>query len=101
MPQFVPATKAADIPAGQGKTVTCGSALVALFNVDGQFHAISNTCPHRGGPLGEGSVSGGVVTCPFHGFQFDVKTGLSAEGKPLRVASYPTRVVNGIVEVEI
>ena len=101
MPNFISFGKAADIPAGGGKTLTAGNVTVAVFNVGGQYHAISNTCPHRGGPLGEGSVGAGVVTCPLHGFQFDVKSGLSADGKPLQVVCYPTRVVNGMIEVEI
>lgn len=48
---------------------------VALFNVGGQICALENTCPHAGGPLGEGSLEDTVVTCPWHGWSFDVKTG--------------------------
>ena len=48
---------------------------IALFNIEGRFFAINNVCPHRGGPLAEGSLEGPVVTCPWHGWQFDVSTG--------------------------
>lgn len=48
---------------------------VALFHLDGQFYAMDNSCPHRGGPLGEGEIEGGLVACPWHGWQFDIKTG--------------------------
>lgn len=101
MPPYVPCGPASDVPAGRGKSVTAGSLALALFQVDGAIYAISNACPHRGGPLAEGRIEGCVVTCPLHGFQFDVKTGLSADGRPLRVATRPVRVVNGTVEVEI
>ena len=49
--------------------------MVALFNVDGRFHAVSNRCPHRGGPLGQGFVDGAEVSCPWHNWTFDVTTG--------------------------
>ena len=52
----------------EGKTI-------ALFNIDGAFYAVDNACTHRGGPLGQGRVSGTIVTCPWHGNQFDVATG--------------------------
>jgi nitrite reductase (NADH) small subunit len=52
-----------------------GKLPVAIANVDGKFYAINNTCLHRGGPLGQGTLSGKVVTCPWHGWQYDVTTG--------------------------
>src|SRR5207245_179427 len=48
---------------------------IALFNVEGSFYAIDNTCTHRGGPLGEGELKGDTVACPWHGAHFNVKTG--------------------------
>jgi nitrite reductase (NADH) small subunit len=48
---------------------------IALFCLEGQFYAIDNICPHEGGPLGNGELEGAVVTCPWHGWQFDIKTG--------------------------
>ena len=63
------------IPPGTGKVVQAGGKTIALFNVDGTFYALDNACTHRGGPLGEGRLAGTVVTCPWHGNQFDVTTG--------------------------
>lgn len=65
-----------DIPLGKGIVVTIqGGVEIALFNVAGKIYAIDNICPHMGGPLGEGELAGDIVTCPWHAWQFDVKTG--------------------------
>ena len=72
---FVEVAKVSDVKPGHNKVVKAGGKEVALFNVDGKFHATTNTCLHRGGPLGEGSLSDSVVTCPWHGWQYDVKSG--------------------------
>ena len=61
-----------DFYPGEGKTVQVGERELALFNVAGKFHCVDNVCPHRGGPLGEGTLEGSVVTCPWHGWRFDV-----------------------------
>ncbi len=65
----------ADCPPGTGLEVVADERVVALFNVDGTFYAIDGVCPHQGGPLAEGEVTGCVVTCPWHGWQFDIRTG--------------------------
>ena len=70
--------KAADLselPAGTIREVQVGGKPVALANVGGTIYAINGTCLHRGGPLGQGVLEGTVVTCPWHGWQFDVTTG--------------------------
>ncbi|HEU5180058.1 MAG TPA: Rieske 2Fe-2S domain-containing protein [Candidatus Polarisedimenticolia bacterium] len=67
----------ADVPPGTGKVVVAGGRVLALFNVEGEFFAVDNSCPHRGGPLGEGHLQGKIVTCPWHGWQFDLCTGVS------------------------
>ena len=64
-----------DLQPGECKTVAVGERELALFNVGGKFYATDNVCPHRGGPLGEGTLDGNVVTCPWHGWRFDVCTG--------------------------
>jgi len=66
-----------DVPLGSSTAVEVRGQKVAVFNVDGTFYAISDTCTHRGGPLSsgsEGEVSGTTVTCPWHGAQYDLKT---------------------------
>src|SRR5262245_36611379 len=70
-----------DIPPGKASCIMFGGEKVALFNVDGTVHAIADTCSHRGGPLSEGEVEGTVVTCPWHGACFDLRTG-EALGPP-------------------
>ena len=65
----------ADVPVGTGKEIAISGRIVALFNVEGQFHAIDGICAHQGGPLAEGSLVGSVVTCPWHGWQYDVTDG--------------------------
>jgi len=77
MSEQVKVAEVTDLQPGKGKTVTAGDRELALFNVDGKFHCIGNSCPHRGGPLGEGVLDGNVVTCPWHGWRFDVTTGQS------------------------
>jgi nitrite reductase/ring-hydroxylating ferredoxin subunit len=78
-----------EVPAGTGKVVTTGGRVLALFNSGGSFHAVDNTCPHRGGPLGEGHLDGTVVTCPWHGWQFDVCTGASPHNPNASVRRVP------------
>jgi nitrite reductase/ring-hydroxylating ferredoxin subunit len=64
-----------EFPPGTSREFVVGERIVALFNVDGTFHALDGVCPHQGGPLGKGALAGSIVTCPWHGWQFDVATG--------------------------
>ena len=75
MSSFVTVARAGELQPGSARQVTVEGRWVALFNVDGVYHAVDNLCLHRGGPLCEGSIRGNVVTCPWHGWQFDVRTG--------------------------
>ena len=70
----------ADIPAGTMLRVEAGGDAVLVANVDGAFFAIANTCSHRGGDLSHGTIEDGIVTCPRHGSQFDVRTGRNFAG---------------------
>ena len=75
MPKMVKVAQVGDLSPGEGKVIEVESQNIALFNVDGTFHAMQNTCTHAGGPLGEGALVGDQVTCPLHGAQFNVTTG--------------------------
>lgn len=76
MGALVKAAKKSEIPAETGKYVEIQGKEIALFNVGGAVCAINHVCPHQGGPLAEGGLEGKVVTCPWHGWQFDVTTGV-------------------------
>ena len=100
MATFVPLCSTADVAAGTGKTVTASGKELAVFNVDGAFHVIDNECPHRGGPLGEGELEGCLLTCPWHAWQFDVRTGESVTDDS-KVAVYDCKVEGGQVLVAV
>ena len=98
---FVRAAKAADVPAGTIREFQVGGKAIALANVGGQFHAISNTCLHRGGPLGDGPLEGSLVTCPWHGWQYDVSTGKVGQNPSVGVEVYRVEVRGDEVFVDI
>jgi len=102
MAEFRKAARTEDVPAGQGKKVKAGRKHIALFNIDGTYCAIDDTCPHRGGPLWEGEVAGTTVTCPWHRSRFDLKTGdVVNPPADVGVSRYNVRVVDNDVEIEI
>ena len=85
-----------------GKLVDAGGQTIAIFDLGGNYYAIENTCPHRGGPLAEGEMDGEEVICPWHGARFSIKTGaVLAPPAPQGVKSFPVRVTGDDVEVEI
>ena len=90
-----------DLAPGQGKTVDATGTEIALFNAGGKFLAVANTCPHRGGPLGGGELEGTVLTCPWHGWQFEMTTGATVQDPQESVPTYRTEVRNGEVFVEL
>ena len=98
---FVIAAKIADMPVGAVHEFQVSGEAVALANVDGKFFAINNTCLHRGGPLGEGSLQDKIVTCPWHGWEYDVTTGKLLQNPSMGVACYATEVRGEEVFVDI
>src|SRR5215510_1296140 len=95
-----PAAKVSEIPPGSIREVQVAGTPVALANVGGKFYAIHNTCLHRGGPLGQGQLEGTVVTCPWHGWQFDVTTGRAVMNPAAGVGCFRTEVQDGDVYVD-
>jgi len=98
---FALAAKIADVPVGAVHEIQVAGKAVALANVGGKFFAINNTCLHRGGPLGEGSLQGKTVTCPWHGWEYDVTTGKLLQNPSMGVACYTTEVRGEEVFVDI
>ena len=101
MPEFKKAAAAADIPPGTGKCVTIDGKEIAVFNVDGAFHAVANTCLHMGGPLGEGGLEGCVVKCPWHAWEFDVTTGKAVKQDGMNLARYEVKLEGSDVWVGV
>ena len=102
MPVKARCGKAAELPPGASKVVEIRGRAIAIFNLNGTLHALDNTCPHQGGPLGEGYLEeSGVVSCPWHGWTFDLKTGVSPIDPDLKVGCYAVRVVDGVIVVEL
>jgi nitrite reductase (NADH) small subunit len=91
--------RAEEVPPGSARVVRAGDRELALFNVEGSFHAIQAKCLHLGGPLGEGSLEGSVVSCPWHGWQYDVRTGENEFDRALKLETFEVVVEDGEVKV--
>ena len=100
MPEWKPIASAADCPPGGGLELVVDDRIVALFNVDGSYHALDGICSHQGGPLGKGGLTGCVVTCPWHGWQYDVRTGAN-EINSVQQETLPIKVVDGQIYVQL
>lgn len=94
-------TTTVEIPPGEGRVFEVAGKSVAIFNVDGRFYATDNECPHRGGPLGEGDLSGAVVSCPWHAWRWDVTTGANVNNPAVKIACFPVTVEAGEILVEV
>ena len=92
MSDFVKVAKKSEVAAGGGIKVEVNGKEIALFNLDGNFYAIDETCLHRGGPLSEGSVEDKVVICPWHGWQYDVATGACLTNPAVHQNKYQVKV---------
>jgi nitrite reductase (NADH) small subunit/3-phenylpropionate/trans-cinnamate dioxygenase ferredoxin subunit len=88
-----------DLRPGQCLSVEAGGLGIALFNVNGAIYALDNTCPHAGGPLGEGVLEDHLVRCPWHGWRYDVRTGIRPENVDFKVACYPVTVEDNRISV--
>lgn len=100
MANIVKVARREEIPAGAGLVVEVAGKKIALFNAGGNFYALDNTCLHRGGPLGEGELEGTVVTCPWHGWEYDITTGCTLEDPSKKVACFAVRVEGDDLVVE-
>jgi nitrite reductase (NADH) small subunit len=90
-----------ECPPGAARELVAGERIVALFNVGGRYFALDGICPHQGGPLGKGELNGCIVTCPWHGWQFDVTTGQHQASASLRHGTFSTKVEDEQVWADI
>jgi len=100
--RWTPITKIENIPVHEGRAVTVNGEEIAIFRLENRCLTIRNKCPHKGGPLCDGIVSGTAVVCPLHGRRFDLETGMAVRAsEPSSVATFPTRVEGGIIFVDL
>jgi len=90
-----------DVEPGNGLELTAAGRIIALFNVDGQFHAMDGICAHAGGPVAKGTLDGTIVTCPWHGWQYEVRTGQHCLAPTICQESFPVSVEGTDVFVEL
>jgi nitrite reductase (NADH) small subunit len=98
---FIKIALQSELPANnEVKEIAAGDKTICVANVDGQICALENTCLHMGGPLGEGVIEKGKIVCPWHGWEWDPKTGMGA-GPGAKLAVYPVKIEDGEVMMEI
>src|SRR5262249_12680862 len=92
MPRFVKLATLEELPEGCTKEVEVEGRIVALFHVGGVISAIDGICPHQGGPLAEGTIEGTTITCPWHGWRFDLRDGRSPLGPKITQTVYEVKI---------
>lgn len=101
MHDFIDIAGVADVPVGRVTTRVVGDRKIALAHTAGGFFALDNTCPHRGGPLGEGDLIANEVVCPWHLWGFDLQTGVCAGNPEVAVVKHEVRVEGDRVLVKL
>lgn len=101
MPGFVKLASLDEVPPGAAIEVEHDGRVYAIFNVEGEIHVMDGICPHQGGPLAEGEVVDCVVTCPWHGWQFDIRTGQGLLSTRVKQPVFPVKIEGRDVLVEV
>jgi nitrite reductase (NADH) small subunit len=116
MPAWIAVANSDELPPNAAREFLVGEKLIALFRVGDEFFALDAICPHQGGPLAKGAISGTsgsgtsgsssegggcLVTCPWHGWQFDLKTGQQQIIRTIRQPTYPVKIEEGKIFVDI
>jgi len=90
-----------ELAPGDVTEVEAGGATYALCNVDGAVYCVEGTCPHAGGPLGQGNLNGNYLVCPWHGWEYDCRTGLNDSDEDIRVVTYPALIQDGNILIDV
>jgi nitrite reductase (NADH) small subunit len=98
---FVPVARVEDVPEGSVRAFRVGEEEIALAHCDGGFYATQGHCIHLQGPLGEGHLEGCVLTCPWHGWQYDVQTGENEFDRAIQLRTYDIEVSEGEIRVRV
>jgi nitrite reductase (NADH) small subunit len=98
---FVKAADASDLAPGQVMEFASGGNTYAICNVDGELRAFDGICPHAGGPLGQGNIQDGRLICPWHGWEYDCRTGANDYDESLKLETFPVKIENGAILIDI
>ena len=101
MSEFVAVGRIADFSQGRGRMVDVSGRHVAVFRLGDELYALDNMCLHRGGPLCDGSIDNGVVTCPWHGWSYEIKTGTMVQDPRVGVSRHEVRLDGDNVAVRL
>ena len=101
MSDYQTVCKVHEVKEGEGKTISLGNKLLALFVVAGQFYAIDDVCPHMGASLSGGYLENDIVTCPWHAWRFRVTDGTWADNPRIKIGSFPVRVVGDEIQIQL
>lgn len=101
MHRWIRTVRLEELADDRGTEVVAEGRMLAIFRAEGQPYVLDGLCCHQGGPLGKAPLCGFVATCPWHGWQYDVRTGRHTAISSVVQPSFPSRVVDGWVEVEI
>ena len=102
MVEFIRVCAQAELPpTGQVREFSAAGRALCVANVDGQICVLDGTCPHEGGPLGEGSIEDGRVVCPWHGYAFDVHTGQASDDPEVKAEILESKVESGELRAKL
>ena len=101
MVNFERVASVGEIKDGGSKIVGAGGRYVAVFNLGGRFYAFENVCPHMGGPVGEGFLESGTITCPLHAWDFDIRTGEAKSMPGQRLNTFEVKVEGDDILVKV
>jgi nitrite reductase/ring-hydroxylating ferredoxin subunit len=99
--EYLPVAEATEVPEDRTKIVTVAGTPIALLKVGGTIYALEHSCPHQGGPIGEGEIHGMTITCPWHEWKFDIRTGANDRDPTILAKTFAVKVVDGLVLVEV
>jgi nitrite reductase/ring-hydroxylating ferredoxin subunit len=98
---FVRVARADELAPGEVRRVQAGEEEIALARIGDDFYAVQGACLHLEGPLGDGRLEDHVLTCPWHGWQYDLRTGKNEFDLAIQLRTYEVRVENGEVRVAV
>jgi len=99
-PQWVVVGESADVAESQGVEYLLGSDVIAVFRREGRLYAVDGICAHQGGPIAKGSLDRTCVTCPWHGWQYDISTGENLLTKRKMLRTFEVRELDGKIEIQ-